>query len=1458
MAKDIETLFHETWLGEVQPIEGLTFSVPVLADAHLMVRLSPAQAQPFYDLLDGAHDRQRLHSGEAVAALPSLVSLMCNFLGWREHELSRGHDLPEDLVLRLADEGTQLRPTFAIARPTSAGQGATQASADLEASSESDDDNDNNEGESEGESDDDEGDNEAAAPKNARAQSPLPDESTPASRAGEAFQILAWEISPDLDLDKPESETSAWHYPPVAKMERLLRETRVPIGLLCNGKVLRLLYCPHGESTGWLSFPIAALALSAGRDLLSALHEILHADRVLGGIGDRPTTLELLQQSRERQADVTTQLGGQLLEALHELLAGFEAAAVRDGHVGAQGPLQEAMRVDGNHVYEGLLTVMLRLVFALYAEDRGLLPNDQPIYAENYSATGLYEQLESDRDFYGDTMDQRFGAWPRLCALFRALYFGVSHGDLQMPPHRGQIFNPERFAFLEGCMPGAGAPIMASEREAMQVPSLSDAVVYRVLRNLLYLQGQRLSYRALDEEQLGSVYEGLMGYAVERRTHASVCLKGARVWVSAPELLALPPATRARWLQDAGLSKANATRLAKDIAKAQSSTSDENELENAVLDLLIAESVSPQKRNAARESKASALAQVEAGRLVIQPGEERRRTSSHYTPRSLSGPIVRKTLEPLLAAMRKQAKESEPQQDDPQPSSSDLLNLKICDPAMGSGAFLVESCRFLADQLVAAWVREGKLAQILAQADGTPGLERDPIVLARRMVAQRCLYGVDKNPLAVELGKLSLWLLTLARGQTFTFLDHCLKCGDSLVGLTRGQILALDWAVPEPRLQIASAAAAKPEKAGKKVAKKAGKKASAKGKSASEGGEASFQTDFFADQTKRAFAKASIARHKLADLAGEGDQDAVESEQHELHVEAERELERLRDAADIILSAYFFPDDQQLCAEYLFVGKKPSDKDRQTCLVRLRDQVNIWMQDADMPRLPRELDVRRALVRELIRPFHWELEFPEIFEDARVDSLAKGEDGGAVWMDAVVGNPPFLGGKRISTMNGDSYLTWLTSAYRPSSGGADIAAYFFRRAHWLLGEHGTLGLIATNTIGQGDTRTAGLQALAVQGGRIYDATRDMKWPVKGANVSVSIVHVAVGTQNLGDLKRRLDGKKVRTINSQLRAMSERNDPVRLSSNAGRSFVGTYVLGQGFTLTPDERETLIAQNAKNSERIFAYLGGEELNSSPTQSHHRYVIDFGDMSLEEAERWPDLIKIVREKVKPERDKLKDNPDGRRYKATWWQFGRYSPSLYAAIRGLPRCLACSQVSKHSVFAFQPTHRKFAHTLNVFPLPHNSSFGVLQSRIHERWARMHGSSMRNDLRYTPSDCFETFAFPPATKLADDQPLAKIAKELYETRAAYLVANDIGLTKAYNALKDPELETPELHRLRELHESLDREVLKAYGRDDIAVPAYCGAGVEELARFEDEVLEMLFAENERQAKAEAKNRGRA
>jgi hypothetical protein len=297
-------------------------------------------------------------------------------------------------------------------------------------------------------------------------------------------------------------------------------------------------------------------------------------------------------------------------------------------------------------------------------------------------------------------------------------------------------------------------------------------------------------------------------------------------------------------------------------------------------------------------------------------------------------------------------------------------------------------------------------------------------------------------------------------------------------------------------------------------------------------------------------------------------------------------------------------------------------------------------------------------------------------------------------------------------------------------------------------------------------------------------------------------------------------------------------------------VGTYVLGMGFVLTPEERETLIAKDARNAERIFPYIGGEEVNTSPTQSHHRYVISFGQMSLEEAEAWPDLLTIVREKVKPERDRNKRDVR-RKY---WWRFGEVAPALYEAIAPLERCLVNSQVTKHLVFGQKTPDHIFGHTLYAYALSRDSGFAILQSRLHNAWAWLNCSSMKTDLRYSASNAFETFPFPNPDPRTEIPALESIGQRLYDTRATFLLETNQGLTKTYNALKNPDKQDPAILELRQLHEDMDRAVLEAYGWSDIPVPPYCPqtkADHKALQAFEDEVIDRLFVLNAKRAEEE-------
>ena len=473
-------------------------------------------------------------------------------------------------------------------------------------------------------------------------------------------------------------------------------------------------------------------------------------------------------------------------------------------------------------------------------------------------------------------------------------------------------------------------------------------------------------------------------------------------------------------------------------------------------------------------------------------------------------------------------------------------------------------------------------------------------------------------------------------------------------------------------------------------------------------------------------------------------------------------------------------------------------------------------------------------------PFHWEIEFPEVFER---------EHPG---FDVVVGNPPFAGKNTIRVANAPAYPDWLKAMHAESHGNADLVAHFFRRAFSLLRKQGAFGLIATNTIAQGDTRSTGLRYICEHGGHIFRAYRRFKWPREAA-VVVSVVHVHRGRWYGA---RSLDDRQVPEITAFLFHRGGHRDPARLRTNASKSFVGSYVLGTGFTFddtdnkgiaTPiGEMHRLVSENPKNQDVIFPYIGGEELNTSPTQAHHRYVINFRDYPLRRGEvgesweaadferrrelrrhpivpldypdpvaaDWPELLEIVEGSVKPARAHLTRNAVGRKRALFWWQYGSSAKDLYAAAMGTERMLALSRIGQHAAFAFLPKDMVYAETTISFPGANDAAFCTLQSRPHEIWTRFFGSSLEERLRYTPSDCFETFPFPPTWQ--NDPALEGAGKDYYDFRAELMVKNNEGLTKTYNHFHDPYETDAEIVQLRDLHAAMDRAVLDAYGWRDI------------------------------------------
>ncbi len=1109
------------------------------------------------------------------------------------------------------------------------------------------------------------------------------------------WQMLIQVLPPGTDLDRSTTpDRDRWHASPQTRIERLLWENQVPIGLLVNGDAIRLVYAPRGESSGHLTFPVAAMAEVAGRPIFAAFHLLFSSDRLFT-LPRNQRLPHILAESRRYQNEVSTELAEQVLGALYELLRGF-----READWAVQGTLlRDTLQKAPDEVYGGLLNTLMRLVFLLYAEERDLLSSN-PTYVNHYSVSGLFARLRRDNERFPDTMDQRYGAWAQLLVLFRLIHDGANHGpSFTLPPRHGRLFDPDAYPFLEG------RPLGSKRQASAQLtpPKLSDGIVYRVLERLLILRGERISYRALDVEQIGSVYEAMMGFRLGIVNSRAIALRPDHIFVELDDILQAPPAERAELLKD--LASCDVTGPALDKLRAART--------HPQLVEALEKRISPRSREVLSE-----------GSLYLQPTEERRRSGSHYTPRSLTAPIVEKTLEPVLAALGRS------------PRPEQILDLKVCDPAMGSGAFLVEVCRLLGKKLLAAWTLHKMFPKLPPDEDEEKH--------AQRLIAQNCLYGVDKNPFAVDLAKLSLWLATMAKQHAFTFLDHALRHGDSLVGLTRDGIASFHW-TPQKQMPLVR------------------------------------------QHIERAVKEAEDLRSRIRALATSDDIDA----KAKLLEKVERAVEFVRLIGDAAAAAFFGALEEKqrlsLLQKHSTLVQSVLDKrDDSTELKRL----SRTLREGDSP----------------VPPFHWEIEFPEVFVRER---------GG---FNAIVGNPPFLGGVGISRDLGMPYFQYLKTAFPPAGHQCDLVAYFFRRAFNILHVGGALGLIATKTIAQGDTRAGGLHVIVAQSGQIFSAIRRLKWPGSAA-VVVSVVHITKG-QHGGEI--HLDEATVPRISAYLMAGNVDDSPLALRGNPIFT-QGSAIAGQGFLFDDhDPKATPLAKMQEilrtspvSGKRILAYIGGEELNQHPRLSPCRYVIYLSDLKSEhELEAWPELTAIIRDKVKPERDRLGSNPNNIPLKKRWWAYHAHRPEFYAAARTLRRVIAINcGATPHLAFAFLPSDIVYSKTLAVFLLDSHTAFAVLQSRTHEVWTRFFASTMKNDLRYTPSDCFETFPFPQNCET--NAALENAGKAYYDFRSKLMVQNDEGLTKTYNRFHDPDEGSSEILKLRDLHAGMDRAVLDAYGWTD-------------------------------------------
>ena len=1153
--------------------------------------------------------------------------------------------------------------------------------------------------------------------------------------------MLLLEVPREQSLDKSWLQGKGrWKASPTTKFDRLLRETGIELGLLTNGEAWRLVVASPSETTSWMTW--TAQTWNDDPLTLAAFKDLFGESRFFAGPRDQ-VVLELIKQSRQRQLDVADQLGNQVREALQILVHELDRV---DAELGGSF-LQSYGEAE---IFESSVAFIMRLLFTLYAEENGLLPHGNVNYDRAYGVLHLLTELEETKRLAPEKLKHSFTAYARLLASSHLLHDGSIDPDIRIAAHGGQLFDPNRYPLLDGRTKEGVWPT-----EIPEPPKIRDAAIRNILRSLKYARAdgvrQLVSYRTLAVEQIGHMYEGLLDRRVARApANITLLLLQGGSKIKEPEPV---DATVFAGLDQAALVKniaKHTSKTAGTIKKVLERDEERHTLANlGTDDAELLEQAKPVIRFV------KDLGIVRPSGLYVCEGQDRRSSGAHYTPPTLTEPVVRRTLEHQVY-VNVEGKPGLIQEPRLIRTPQEILSLKVCDPAMGSGAFLVQATRYLAERLVDAWERiaaeqpDAILTMPFAtpsQGDATENLmlesREERIVFARRYVAERCIYGVDMNRLAVEMAKLSLWLTTLSTDRPFTFVDHALKHGNSLVGLSPEQIRNFTW---------------------KPVTNDFG--------------------PLFANAPEHEVEEAEQHREAIHDIP---DHDFIRKEQENRI--AEEALLGIRLKAALAIAAYF---------------NGTNNKQRETNLISYRYWLERLDQDekavAEVEKLVSELtDGKKPIM-----PFCWEIEFPEVFHR---------ENGG---FDAFTGNPPFAGKNTTIEGNRDYFVDWLKLVHDNSHGNSDLVAHFFRRSFNLLRKQGSSGLIATKTIRQGDTRSTGLRWIVNHDGIIYNAQRRVPWPGKAA-VIVSLIFINKGKT---EHPIYLDEKRVENITAYLFDKGDSEDPHMLPANANKSFVGSYPLGMGFTF--DDTDTkgvassiqdmhdLIKHDPRNQERIFPYIGGAEVNDSPTHQNHRYIIDFFDMDENQAKRWPDLYDIIKAKVKPDRDKQKRKAVRER----WWQYCEKRPGLYRTIKPLKRVLVATQTSKYRTFTFLPNGMVYDQKLIVFAVESMAEFCVMHSRFHEEWALFFGSTMKDDPVYTPSDCFETFPFP--SRVQESISLEKAANDYYKYRKELMKSREEGLTKTFNRFHNPDEHSPEIEKLRQLHQKMDQVVLKAYGWDDL------------------------------------------
>lgn len=756
-----------------------------------------------------------------------------------------------------------------------------------------------------------------------------------------------------------ETPNDLWAATPIDRMEALLRENNIQIGIITDGRWWGLVCARPGSMTA--SGIVDALTWIEEPRTRDAFLAVIGRQYIIGG--DAAERLPVLfEESVAAAEEITEALGAQVRRAVELLIQSFSESAAEARRRGQDDPLP----TDTHQIYEAAVTIMMRVVFLLFAEERGLLPTGE-LFEQGYGIAGELDRLQArETQESEEALDSTFLAWHRLLATSQAVYRGATFESMRMPAYGGSLFDPGGFAFLTD-----------TTDQGMLALTVSDRVMLHVLRSVqqAMLRGgeaRRISFRDIDVEQIGYIYEGLLGYTAVTVSETHLGLRGSageepEIALSTLEALAIKhrdPKSLATgilaWVErDQPAAKPQSAAAIAKVVGAQP----EPNVVSALTQILghdreLRDRIVPWLALVRQDLRGRPMVMLDRG-LMVKETPSRRNSGTHYTPRSLAEEVVLHALQPLCYSPGPYQTADEAQWK--LKSSDDILSLKVADIACGSGAFLVSAARYLADRVVEAWV-----SQEPANAH-----RRDLHLRAIREVVANCLYGADINEMAVEMCKLSLWLVSLDRDLPFSFVDDKIFLGNSLLGLTSlDQLRKLH--IDPSRVPAGD------------------------------------MFDIFDVDIDAIVAKAVDLRRKLATEIDELDPARNSAAKQRQLAELHRVTSDLRAIADGVIAAG------------LPLGGKPG-RSLDEAYENLRIAVKAAHPqggEPDSTHLHSMIDrgltptVPTDYVR--WRPLHWAIEAPEIVV----------ERGG---FDAIVGNPPFLGGKKISGAAGSDIREWLVN-----------------------------------------------------------------------------------------------------------------------------------------------------------------------------------------------------------------------------------------------------------------------------------------------------------------------------------------------------------------------------------------------------------------------------------------------